>query len=90
MDSNKDFFETLQKILMQCWLFGFAVLFVWFAATLSISNMIFGIHSSMFSLSRHEFDLINYCGMGLWKLFVIACFFLPWLSINTLRKSNEI
>jgi hypothetical protein len=41
----------------------------------------------MFGLSKHEMDLIFYCGMGLLKLVVIVLFFFPWVAIRlVLRK----
>ncbi|MBT5018389.1 MAG: hypothetical protein HON04_06540 [Planctomicrobium sp.] len=89
MGSNRDFFETLQKVLLRCWIAGFAILLVWFVAILGLSDTILQIHSSMFGITKHEFDLIMYCGMGLWKLILIVCFFLPWLSIKMVNRSVE-
>jgi len=36
----------------------------------------------MFDLSRHELQLIHYCGMGLVKLAVGVFFFFPWVAIR--------
>jgi hypothetical protein len=39
--------------------------------------------------SPPELDLIMYCGLGLFKVFVLIFFLLPWLSIKlVLRKAK--
>lgn len=41
----------------------------------------------MFGLTKHELDLIHYCGMGLLKLFVFLFFLFPCIAIRmVLRK----
>ncbi len=87
MSAKLDFFETLEKVLLRCWQIGIAVLMVWFVAVLALGDTILQIHGSLFHLTKHELDVIMYCGMGLWKLSIITCFFLPWLSIKIVRKS---
>jgi len=87
LDSNRDFFDALARILLRCWIFGFLLLFVWFGVYLAGADVIYRVHGGMFGLSKHEMDLIFYCGMGLLKLAVIVLFFFPWLAIRlVLRK----
>lgn len=40
----------------------------------------------MFDLSRHELQLIHYCGMGLVKLVVGVFFFFPWAAIRLVLR----
>lgn len=88
-DSIKDFFETLSSVLLRCWIACFILLAIWFFAALVMGDTIEKLHGPMFGLSRHEIDLVFYCGMGLLKLFAIVFFFLPWLSIRmVLRKTR--
>ena len=89
-DSTHDFFETLAKILLRCWVFGFASLMLWFGFFMIAPNVIYNLHGSIFGLSPQEINLIHYCGMGLVKLIVVCFFFFPWLSIKlVLRKGNS-
>jgi hypothetical protein len=81
-DSTRDFCETLEKILLRCWIFGFVLLLVWFGAYMLMAGFIQQLHGSMFRLSDHELNVIFYCGMGLFKLCVITFFFFPWLAIR--------
>ena len=87
-DSTKELLETTQDVLLRCWIFGFVLLFIWLGATLLMGNLIHDLHGSMFGLTKHELDLIFYCLMGILKLIVIACFFIPWLSIKLVLKKS--
>ena len=83
-DSTRDFFNTLAKVLIRCWLLGTALLLFSFVVFMLTGEIIDEIHGKMFGLSPHELDLIMYCGLALFKVFVLIFFLLPWLSI---RKS---
>lgn len=89
-DSTRDVFDTLAKVLLRCWLLGFALLFIWLGAVLLMGKTIHDLHGPMFRLSNHELDVIFYCGMGLLKLLVLVFFFIPWLSIRlVLRRPHD-
>ena len=86
-DSTRDFFETLAKVLLRCWVFGFLLLLIWFGVYMAAGEAIYRLHGGMFGLSKHEMDVIFYCSMGLCKLFLILFFYFPWLAIRlVLRK----
>lgn len=88
-DANRDSLETIARVLLRCWLLGFGLLLVWFAATqvVAMNKFVHELHTSMFGLSTHEVDLIFYCGMGLLKLCVLTLFFIPWLAIRLVLRS---
>ena len=55
----------------------------------SLSARAYEIHSKWFSLTRHEFDVIYYCGTGLLKLCVFLLFLFPCIAIRlVLGKRN--
>ena len=87
-DSTRELFETTKDVLLRCWIFGFVLLIISLGATLLTGNLIHDLHGSMFGLTNHELDLIFYCLMGILKLIVIACFFIPWLSIKLVLKKS--
>jgi hypothetical protein len=88
-DSTRDFFDTLAKVLLRCWIISFALgLFSFVVFTLT-GEIIDEIHGKMFGLSAHELDLIIYCGLGLFKLFVFIFYLFPWIAIRmVLKKAN--
>jgi hypothetical protein len=88
-DSTRDFFDTLAKVLLRCWIFGFVLLFIWLGAVLLMGETIHKLHGPMFGLSNHELDVIFYCWMGSLKLCMLVFFFIPWLAIRLmLRKAK--
>ena len=87
LDSTRDFFDTLSRILLRCWLFGFVLLFIWFGAFLS--HAVHKLHGPMMSLSDHDLNVIHYCGMASLKLVVLVLFFFPWLSIRLVLRKKQ-
>ena len=87
-DSTKELLETTKDVLLRCWIIGFVLLFISLGATLLTGNLVHDRHGSIFGLTKHELDLIFYCLMGILKLIVIACFFIPWLSIKLVLKKS--
>ena len=87
-DSTRELLETTKDVLLRCWMFGFVLLVISLGASLLRGNLIHDLHGSMFGLTNHELDLIFYCLMGILKLIVIACFFIPWLSIKLVLKQS--
>jgi len=88
-DSTRSFFRTLEKVLLRCWIFGFALQLISLAILLLTGSIIDSIHGPLFGLTPHEIDVIIYCGMGLLKLAVLVCFFIPWLSIRLVLKKES-
>lgn len=77
----------LARVLLRCILLGFGLLLLWFIVVLVGGNAAFAIHSSIFEISRHDFDLMQYWGMGLTKIFIIVFFVIPFIALRlTLDK----
>ena len=89
LKQSNEFFSTLAKVLLRCWVFGFVMLFIWFGMFLLAGGFIHRFHGGMFGLSKHELDLIVYCGMGLFKLLVLVFFFFPWLAIRLVLRGGK-
>jgi hypothetical protein len=89
IDSTRDFFDTLAKVLLRCWLFGFALLLFSVVVFMLTGGIIDDIHGRMFGLTPHEVDLIFYCWLGALKLFVLVLFFMPWLAIKLVLKKEK-
>ena len=83
INPTAEFFDTLGKILLRCWIFGFALLFLWTGVAFFGGDLVYSLHGGMFGLSPHELDLIFYGGIGLLKVLVLLFFFFPWLAIKT-------
>lgn len=86
---STEFFDTLAKVLLRCWLFGFALLLIWLGVILLAGDFVHRLHGGMFGLSKHELDVIFYCGMGFLKLLVLTFFFIPWLAIRLVLRFEK-
>ena len=88
-ESTRDYFEALAKILLRSWIFGFVLLALWLGAFLLMGETIHKLHSPMFGITSHEWDVIFYGGMGLLKIVVLMFFFIPWLSMRLVLKKAK-
>jgi hypothetical protein len=86
-DSTHDVFETLSKILLRCWIFGFVLLFIWLGAFLS--GAVHTLHGPLMDLSERDLNIIHYSGMAFVKLVVICFFFFPWLAIRLVLRKRK-
>ncbi len=53
---------------------------------LRAGNLAYRVHSSFFPMTRHEFDLIHYCGMLITKVALFILFLCPYLGIRLVLK----
>ena len=82
-----EWLEVIAKVLLLCFVLGFLLLLLWFGIYVLAGDWVRSIHGGMFGLTRHELDLIHYCGMGLLKLCVFLFFLFPYIAIRmVLRK----
>ena len=88
-ESTRELFETLAKVLLRSWVFGFVLLLIWFGLYVGEEDVWHGLHGEMFSLSQHELDVMHYGGIGLFKLFLFIFFLFPWLAIKLVLSKEK-
>ena len=88
-ETTRELFDTLAKVLLRCWIIGFALGLFSFVVFMLTGEIIDEIHGRMFGLSAHELDLIIYCGLGLHKLCLNLFFLFPWLAIRLVLRSEQ-
>ena len=83
----KNRLEVTAKILLRCFILNFALVLFWFFFFL-MGNSRWGyeFHSSIFDITRHEFALINYCGIAFVKLCNVIFFLFPYVAIRLVLK----
>jgi hypothetical protein len=79
----------LAGVLLRCFIYGFILVLWWAAMVLVAGDLIFDVQRRVFDLTRHEFNLINYCGIGLLKILVFLGFFIPWLAVRFCGKGPD-
>ncbi len=80
-----ELFDTLARILLRCFVLGYAVVLLWFVLYLIAGGMIYGV-ARWFHLEPHDVDLMNYCGIALVKTLVILFFLIPYIAIRLVRR----
>lgn len=75
---------TLQTVLGWCTLINYLLLTCWFLMFIGCRSWIYQIHSRWFHISENAFDLVHYCGMGIWKMLWFFFNFLPWAVLSLL------
>ena len=88
-ERNDVFLQTAAAILLRSFLFGLAILVLWFLLYLIIPNWLYEVNVRWFNIGRRDFDLINYFGMGFFKISIILFFLLPYLAIKSMSRKKE-
>ncbi len=88
-ERNDLFFDTLARVLIRAFLLGAALLVFWFLGFLLAAHWMYAVHSQWFEITRHEFDVIHYCGMGLLKIGILLLFLLPYVSIRLVQRQRK-
>lgn len=81
--------ECISQILLRCFLLAVMLLLFWFSFFLIGGDWAFGIHSSLIEITKHEFDLLNYCGMALLKIVAIVFFLFPYVSTRIVLQKER-
>ena len=82
--------EIAAQILLRCSIIGFAILFYWWGALQIGGDFAYKMHSSAApSMTREQFDIINYFGMILLKLWVMLLFLFPYLAIRLVIRKRK-
>lgn len=61
---------------------NFGVLLVWFLMFFYAKRWYYNLSSKWFSIPEDKFDLIHYCLMGIFELFVFAFFVAPYIALR--------
>jgi hypothetical protein len=81
--------QFIESVLLRCFIYGFVLLLFWFVLFLAAGGWMYDFHSAMFDITEHEFNVMNYCGMGLLKILVFVGFLIPYIAIRlTARKQK--
>jgi hypothetical protein len=58
------------------------VLLVWFLFFILARDFMHRLHGRWFQLSRQQFDIIHYAGMGIFKLGIILLNLVPYVALR--------
>jgi len=82
--------ERLAAILIRSFFLSVALLLVWFFFyVLGGGEWSYTMNSPWSALSRHDYDLLNYCAMAFVKMSAILFFLFPYLSIRLVLREKK-
>jgi len=87
-EDTKGCVQLIARILIRAFAVGFIFLVIWFISFLLAKDMAFRIHGGLFSITMEQIYLINYIGMGLFKLFLFSVFLIPYVAIRWAMKGK--
>ena len=86
MYENDTFLKQVSGILLRSFIVSMAFLILWLGIYFLAGNFWFASHTKLFNITHHELSLINYAGMGLFKILAF-CFLLgPYLALKTMGR----
>jgi len=74
--------ETMAAVFLWCFILNFLVLMLWFLILVFGGSLAHSIHSSFYDITRQQFDLLWYGGMGLFKIAIFLFYLCPYLAIK--------
>ena len=80
--------ELVRNTLMWCTVINFGLLIVWFVGFLVARDWIRRLHGKWFKLSEESFDVIQYAGMGIFKLLIFVFNLVPYIALLIVGDSS--
>ncbi len=82
--------ESLAGIFIRCFFLSVGLLLLWFFFyVLGGGEWSYSMNSPWSALSRHDYDLLNYCAMAFVKMCAILFFLFPYLSIRMVLQKKK-
>ncbi len=88
-DELNNLLDVVASVLLRCLLLAFCLLLFWFFFYLAASDWMYGMHSRLFTIDRHNFDMMMYYGIGITKIITFMFFLFPYVSIKLILKERK-
>jgi hypothetical protein len=82
MDDVRASLEVRARALLWCFVLSVVLLLFWGVFYMVGGAWAYGLHARWFEITRHEFDLMIYGGMGLTKVLALVFFLIPYIAIR--------
>lgn len=74
--------EFFEKFLLWCIALNAVIGLIWFLAIVVAGDFVYKAHSMIFSVSREDFNRVNYVGVVLFKMLVFVLFVVPFIAMK--------
>ena len=93
MNQTDTILKQISGILLRSFIVAMAFLILWLLIYLMVGDYWYIGHTKLFNLSEHELFLLNYAGMGLFKMLAFCFILCPFLAIEMMirfkKRNNE-
>jgi len=79
---------NIKDIVLKCSIIGFGVLLYSSLMVTLLGDWAFSIHHAMFDITRHQFDIMVYGFIGIFKTMWIGLFVIPYIAIRWSEKKS--
>jgi hypothetical protein len=80
---------NLAGILIRCFFLIYALLLIWFIFYLVGGDWGYNLTTQWFKVSKHEYDLLSYCGISFVKICVLIFFLAPYIAIKLFLRGHK-
>jgi hypothetical protein len=81
-----DGIEIIAGVLLRCFMICVVFVSLWFFLYIFGGEAGYKAHAALFQISKHEYELMHYYGIGLMKIFNFTFFLIPYLAIKWALK----
>jgi Family of unknown function (DUF6868) len=89
MDDSGAVLKQISKILGRSFIAAMAVLILWLVIYFAAGDYWFSAHGKFFDLGEHELAILNYAGMGLFKILAVCFLLCPFVAIETVIRFKK-
>lgn len=73
--------DMLREGLGWCAIINMGIILYWFLMFVLAHDFVYRMHSRWFKMSVEQFDMMQYAGIGLYKILVIVFNILPYIAL---------
>jgi heme/copper-type cytochrome/quinol oxidase subunit 2 len=88
-DEQNYLLENLAGIFIRCFFLIYALLLIWFVFYWAGGDWGYNLTSHWFKVSKHEYDLLCYCGIAFIKICALIFFLAPYIAIKLVLRKNK-
>ena len=89
MNETDTILKQISGILLRSFIVAMALLILWMVIYLVVGDYWYISHTKLFDITEHELSLLNYAGMGLFKILAFCFILCPFVAIETVIRFKK-
>ncbi len=75
----------LANLLAWCVIINYILLLIWFIMFIVAKHWLYSLHLRWFKITERQFNLLNYGGIGLYKLLIFVFNLAPYIALRMIN-----